>query len=55
VWIMQRHVRRLLEYVEDARILLGELPNEHRGRYDLLSCAWPGRDRYDTPLRKKRR
>jgi len=55
VWINQANVRRLLTYVEQARMLIGELPNEYRGRGALLRCAYPHADWYDTPLRPGRK
>ncbi|MGC9319533.1 MAG: hypothetical protein ACP5KN_15995 [Armatimonadota bacterium] len=60
VWTNKsRRVGSLLQYVEHARMLLGELPAEYRGRPPidlwagdaLLRCAYPVDDWYQTPLR----
>ncbi|MBT3382028.1 MAG: hypothetical protein HN742_26125 [Lentisphaerae bacterium] len=52
VWIRQPTVRRILRYVEIARILIGELPNTFRGDGELIWCAYPRDDWYKTPLRE---
>lgn len=57
VSVGDRRVRKLLGYVTDARMLLGEHPRDPRtwGRISelLLRCAWPHGDWYKTPLRKR--
>ncbi|MGM0492704.1 MAG: LamG-like jellyroll fold domain-containing protein [Armatimonadota bacterium] len=61
VWINgSNRVGALLQYVENARMLLGELPLEYRGKPPLekrgdalIKCAWPYDDWYDTPLREQ--
>jgi hypothetical protein len=52
-------VGALLRYVENARMLLGELPLEYRGKPplgkrddSLLKNAYPHDDWYHTPLRE---
>ena len=44
----------VLEYIENARMALGELPLAYRGNGGLLDAAAAGLDWYDTPLRDGR-
>jgi len=41
----------VLEYVENARMALGELPLAYRGGGKLVDAAYPEPDWYETPLR----
>jgi hypothetical protein len=55
IWIEQPHILETLKWVEDAKMLTGELPAKFRGRGDIEVCAYPFKDFYDTPLRQKNR
>lgn len=52
IWIKQNRVLDMLKWVENARMLIGELPPVFRGEGDLEVCAYPFSDWYETPLRK---